>query len=304
MPGGESARYISTVQAAEALGVSVSTVKRWVDQGILPADRTAGGHRKMIRAEVLALARQGVLPHHDLSALSSARPSEQPGDLKATSADLLAAVLRGDSGDASALIRRIHRAGLAIDTLADKLIAPLMAKVGHDWETARIEVWHEHRGTQIVAAALYELKGELGARTSRRRPVAIGGAPEGDPYLLASLLAELVLLDAGWDAVNLGPDTPLASLTRAMRELRPRLVWLSVSYLEKASEFLPAYRKFYHSAEEMNVAVAVGGQALAEPVRSAMPYTTYGDGLQHLAAFARTLYPRPKRPPRGRPPRR
>src|SRR5262245_8045073 len=262
MPGGEEARYISTVQAAEALGVSVSTVKRWVDQGILPADRTAGGHRKMFRAEVLALARQGVLPQHDLSALSSAGRCEQPGDLQAISADLLAAVLRGDSSDASALIRRIYRAGLAIDTLADRLIAPLMAKVGHDWETARIEVWHEHRGTQIVAAALYELKGELRARANRRRPVALGGAPEGDPYVLASLLAELMLLDAGWDAVNLGPNTPLATLTRAMLELCPRLIWLSVSHLEKASGFLPTYRTFYHSAAEMDVAVAVGGRAL------------------------------------------
>ena len=104
-------------------------------------------------------------------------------------------------------------------------------------------------------------------------------------------------------AVNLGPNTPLASLTRAMRELRPRLVWLSVSYLENTVEFLRSYREFYQAAERMGVAVAVGGQALVEPIRSAMPYTTHGDGLNHLAAFARTLHPRPKRPSRGRPPK-
>ena len=133
--------------------------------------------------------------------------------------------------------------------------------------------------------------------------MAIGGAPQGDPYMLATLLAQVVLLDAGWEAVNLGPNTPLASLTSAMRELRPRMVWLSVSYLEKSADFLRVYREFYNSAEQMGVAVAVDGQALVEPIRSAMPYTTYGDGLQHLAAFARTLHPRPKPPRRGRPPK-
>jgi methanogenic corrinoid protein MtbC1 len=175
--------------------------------------------------------------------------------------------------------------------------------VGHDWETARIDVWQEHRGTQLAAAALYGLRGELEARAERNRPVAVGGAPEGDPYLLATLLAQLVLLDAGWEAVNLGPDTPLPSLTQALRELRPRLLWLSVSYLEDTAGFIGAYRDLYRAAERQGVAVAVGGRALAEAIRSTVPYTTHGDGLSHLAAFARTLHPRPKPPRRGRPPK-
>jgi MerR family transcriptional regulator, light-induced transcriptional regulator len=303
MNRGDNSQYISTLQAADALGVSVSTIKRWVDEDILPAYRTAGGHRKLLRAEVLALARQGELPYRDLTGLSVASSGDQPLDLQAISAALLAAVLRGDGTEVSALIRRAYHSGASIETLADQVIAPVMGRVGHDWEAGRIDVWQEHRGTQLCAAALYDLKDELEARAERKRPVAVGGAPEGDPYLLATLLAQIVLLDAGWATVNLGPNTPLESLTRAIRQLRPRLVWLSVSYLKNTVEFLRSYREFYQAAERIGVAVAVGGQALVEPVRSAMPYTTHGDALNHLAAFARTLHPRPKRPSRGRPPK-
>jgi excisionase family DNA binding protein len=293
--------YLSTVQAAEALGVSVSTVKRWVDEGVLPAHRTAGGHRKVLRAEVLALARQGELPRGDLAALSAASPRDPGTELEAIAAALLEAVLAGDGAEVSAIIRGAYRAGVAIETLADRVIAPVMAKVGHQWETDRIDVWQEHRGTQLCAAALYDLKEELQARAERNRPVAVSGAPEDDPYLLAPLLAELVLLDAGWEAVNLGPNTPLPSLAAAVRELRPRLLALSVSYLEDADAFIDGFGELYKTAEREGVAVAVGGQALAAPVRSAIPYTTHGDGLTHLAAFARTLHPRPRRPRRGRP---
>ena len=83
MRTGDSSPYLSTLQAAEALGVSVSTVKRWVDEGVLPAHKTAGGHRKL-RAEVVALARQGDLPRGDLAARCGASPRDQAPDLEMT----------------------------------------------------------------------------------------------------------------------------------------------------------------------------------------------------------------------------
>jgi molybdopterin-binding protein len=43
-------------QAAELLGVSVDTVRRWADDGRLPTRRTAGGHRVVDGAAVAALA--------------------------------------------------------------------------------------------------------------------------------------------------------------------------------------------------------------------------------------------------------
>jgi MerR family transcriptional regulator, light-induced transcriptional regulator len=298
---GDHSLYLSTVQAAEALGVSVSTVKRWVDEGVLPAHRTAGGHRKLLRVEVLALARQGELPRGDLAALgaTSARDPDQVLELTATS--LLDALRQGQAVEVSAIIRRAYNSGVAVETLADRVIAPVMVKVGHDWESARIDVWEEHRGTQLCAAALYDLKDELETRAEQNRPVAVGGAPEGDPYLLPTLLAQLVLLDAGWEAVQLGPNTPLPSLARAVQELRPRLLWLSISYLADVPAFIRQYKDLYRVVEPEGVAVAIGGRGLVESIRSAIPYTTHGDGLSHLAAFARVVHPRPKPPRRGRP---
>lgn len=296
-----ASQYLSTVEAAATLGVSVSTIKRWVDEGLLPAHRTAGGHRKLLRAEVLAMARQGDLPRGDLAACHTTMATDETADFENAAIALWKSLRDGHGDEARAIIRGAYRSGIAIETLADNIIAPAMRKLGHDWETSRIDVWQEHRGTQLCAAALYDLEEDLESRAEKNRPVAIGGAPEGDPYLLPSLLAQYVLLDSGWEAVNLGPNTPLASLAEAVKELRPRLIWLSASYLEDGATFIRDYKHLYRVAERQGVAVATGGQALQESLRSAMPYTTHGDGLSHLAAFARTLHPRPKRPRRGRP---
>jgi excisionase family DNA binding protein len=298
---GDDRQYVSTIQAAEALGVSVSTVKRWVDDGVLPAHRTAGGHRKLLRAEVLVLARHGGMARGDLAALSAASPRDQRPDLDKLTADLIDALQRGQGSEVTAIIRRAYWSGAAIEALADGVIAPVMARIGHDWEAARIDVWQEHRATQLCAAALYDLKDELEARAELNRPVALGGSAEGDHYLLPTVLAQLVLLDAGWEAVQLGPNTPLNSLSKAIEFFRPRLVWLSVSHLVDTAHFVSAFRDFYRTAERQGVAVAIGGRALTEDIRSAVPYTTYGDGMSNLAAFARTFHPRPKPPRRGRP---
>jgi excisionase family DNA binding protein len=290
-----STEYLSTAAAAAALAVSVSTVKRWVDEGILPAHVTAGGHRKLLRSEVLALARKNNMPQGEPA--QTAKLADPATAMKS----LADALESGDGRTARATLRRAYHAGVSVESLADDVVSPVMAEIGHGWETERLDVWEEHRASLLCGAGLYELKLELEARAERDRPLALGAAPEGDPYSLPSLLAEMVLLDGGWRAVNLGPNTPLVSLTNAMRELRPRLVWISVTHLPSKEDFLEEYRTFYRAAEQQGVAVAVGGQALTDAIRSQMSYTAFGDGMAHLAALARTLHPRPQRPRRGRP---
>lgn len=295
-------RYVSTAQAANSLGVGISTIKRWVDQGILPAHRTAGGHRKLLRAEVLELGRRGQLPLDDFSPLLvPAGRRRKATDLASIREALTVALLTGDAATPRDLLRQAHRAGVAIEQLADQVIAPAMAAVGHGWEETRIEVWQEHRGTQLCVAALYDLLADLEQRAERDRPVALGGAPAGDPYILPTLLAQLVLLDAGWRAVNLGPDTPTTSFIQAIDELRPRLVWIAASHLRDPEAFLAEHAALFQAAERAGAAVAIGGRALDEEVRRRMAYTTHGDGMSHLAAFARSLHLRPGRPKRGRP---
>ena len=301
MPADPSSTYVNTPQVAKALGVSVSTVKRWVDDGVLPAYKTAGGHRKLLLADVLELARRGDLPHADLSHLADTSRRSSLVAPTEVSAGLYRSLLVGDILQTRALIQGEFRRGTSIENLADQIIGPAMSQIGQDWEMGRIDVMEEHRASQLCKSVLYELKAVLEERASKNRPRAVGGAPENDHSALATLLAQMVLLDAGWDAVNLGPNTPFDSFAKAINVLRPKLLWLSVSHLDADEEFVNGYRTLYQTAEKAGVAVAIGGRALVESLRSKIPYTTYGDGLGHLAAFARTLHPRPNPPRRGRP---
>jgi excisionase family DNA binding protein len=281
----QSRRYLSPHQVSCALGVSTSSVKRWVDDGTLPAQKTAGGHRRILVGDVLRMIQEGNWPHVDLSLLAGgvAAVAPEPGRL---AADFYEQLVAGDQQAAQGLILGAHQAGMLVEELADRVIAPAMQRVGHGWAQGALDVYHEHRATQLCLGALQSVRSQL-APQGPEKPLAVGGGPERDHYLLANTLVELTLQENGWRTANVGPNTPIASLRRAMRSLQPRLLWVSCSYLPEAELFLDDYRRLYEEAEQAGVAVAVGGRALTEDIRARMPYTMHGDGLIHLGAFLR-----------------
>ena len=293
-------RYVSTAQVALALGVSVTTVKRWVDEDVLPAHRTVGGHRKLLLADVLRLVKAGNLPQANLGLLVGKSGPSSHVDIESLSQQLNKAIETGDAELIRTLIIGAYQAGVPVESLADRAIAPGLAKLGHDWADGRADVMEEHRITQACLAALYELRAMLRTKPMENRPVAVGGAPEHDHYIMPTLLAKLTLLDNDWNAINLGPHTPSSALEASVEALSPQLVWLSATYLPDVETFLRDYRKLHQLCEERKIPIAIGGQALRDDIRSRMQYTTFGDGFTHFAAIARSLHPQSQRPLRGR----
>lgn len=297
----DDGRFLSTVQVAKAVGVSVTTIKRWVDEGILPAHRTAGGHRKLILADVLRLTREGGLPSSNLGELVPIVRGEalEPDQY---CEQLIEAARALDEDRIRAVIHSAYRSGIPIETLADRIIAPTMAHIGHRWEQNKIDVSTEHLVTGAMVAGLYELHAVLAENAAENRPVAIGGAPEGDHYIMPSLLAKMTLIEAGWEALNIGPNTPVQSFLNLFDTRNPKLLWLSISHVVNRETFERDMTILFNEARQRGIPVAIGGQALSKELRSNLPYTAYGDGFTQLAAFARTLNPPAQRPKRGRPP--
>jgi excisionase family DNA binding protein len=294
-------RYLSTAQVAKAIGVSVTTVKRWVDEGVLPAHKTVGGHRKLLLSEVLRVVRDGKLPQANLENLVAKPSGVDLRDLQTIQPQLEEALFSADQSLALALLQGAYQRGYSFAEIADFVLAPSLVEIGRAWETGRIEILHEHRATQILLTALYDLKASLRPPNDPNRPVAVGGAPEKDPTLIPTLLAKMTLLDNGWNAINLGPNTPLSAFRTALQELKPRLLWMCVTHLTDEEEFLQDYNKLFEEATQHQVSLVIGGRGLREPLRRRMRYTSFGDGMVHLASFARSIYLPPEPPKRGRP---
>ena len=218
-------------ELAQAIGVSESSLKRWVDDGVLAAARTPGGHRRIplteairfirathatvVRPELLGLGDVGVSPN-------AVVPLDELAE------QLYQALYADDHVRARGLVLAAFLAGTSIASLGDGPMRRALARIGEMWEHDANGIMIEHRATDICCQTLHILRSLL-PQPAPHAPGALGGAPPGDPYLLPSLMVATVLHEAGYRELNLGPETPTDTLQCAIRRYEPRLVWLSIS---------------------------------------------------------------------------
>lgn len=208
---------------AQALGVSESSVRRWVDRGEIPSLRTEGGHRRIELASAVSYIRKKGLRVAEpelLGLRQGLRGSSSAPDA------LHAALEAGQEGQAWDIVVQLFLDGTRVAQIGDEWIRPAMQRIGELWTGGEAGILIEHRATGICSSILSRMQTLFAEPTG---PIAVGGAPSGDPYTLPSKLSSLVLRAAGFQAVDLGPSTPLNVLAEAARELEARLVWLSVS---------------------------------------------------------------------------
>ena len=279
---------LSPRQVADALGVSESSLKRWCDQGLLATTKTAGGHRRLSLDAVTEFLRTSARPlgRPELLGLPS-RTGRRTRAANQSVDDFCHALLAGEEPACRRILLDMHLAGLPLARICDEVITEALRRAGTGWECGEVQVYQERRGCGICLRLLHELGGML-TTPDAKAPLAVGAAPENDPYQLPTAMVELVFRQAGWRALSLGSGLPFATLAAAIHDLQPRLFWLSVSHVADEARFLREYGEF-HAQVRSNVIVVVGGRALTDALRQRMHYAAFCDTLKHLEAFTEAL---------------
>ena len=91
-------RELRIGQAAELLGVSADTVRRWADDGRLPTRRTTGGHRVVDAAALAALAAEHPPVHEPGAIVGRSARNRFPGIVTRVVRDTVAAQVEIQAG--------------------------------------------------------------------------------------------------------------------------------------------------------------------------------------------------------------
>jgi excisionase family DNA binding protein len=277
----DSGKFVSPLQLSRALGLGESTVKRWIDQGRVPASKTPGGHRRIPLHAALGYVREAGLALVDPAALGLLLGGDAtPQALR----DLLAA---GLPHAVISLVERVYAGGMTAPQLADDWIAPAMTSIGHDWETGDLPVTREHSASSIATRALHALLRTYAPAADR--PLAFVAGLSGDPYVLAGLCAELTLCEVGYRVVNFGADTPLDSLADAVKQDTPALVALSLSTPPTAASSDALRARLAEAVRGAGSALILGGRGMRPELVDELGATAWCRSMRELQRLAEHL---------------
>lgn len=282
-------KHLSPKQVAQAIGVSESSLKRWCDQGVLASSRTVGGHRRVALNEVLQFLRRSgnVAVRPDVLGLPS-NTGQGQAVIERAAGRLERALVEGEEEQCRRIVFDLYLAGRTACDICDKVVAPAFHAIGEAWGCGEVAVYQERRACEIALRVLYELRAMLPV-VERHAPRAMGGTLRGDPYRLATISAEIALREAGWQAESFGCGLPADTLCAAIRQVRPQLVWLSVSHVPDADRLIDDCAAIHQITMDCASALALGGRAMSAEMRSSVRCSACCSNLRDLVTFAATL---------------
>lgn len=242
-------QLLTSSEAADYVGVGVSTIKRWADEGHLAFQLTSGRHRRFLKSNVdLFVSSSQVTPE--------LAPSEEQRWLQAllpnpdihTVRSLLYA-LRTNSGSWAR----------ACTTLSG-----LFRLIGEQWESGQIDIFEERLCTAVVSGLVDEIMASM--REPLGAPTALLATVYQDHHTLGLKFADLILRENGWKTFWLGDLLPANQLAKAIAAGQFSLMLVSATNGVVTQEAMSqTVEAIIGACSQHGTHLALGGSALWPP---------------------------------------
>jgi methanogenic corrinoid protein MtbC1 len=289
----DASALVSPRDIANAIGASESSLRRWIDSGDIRVSRTAGGHRRVPLRDALQFIRKigAVIVHPEMLQLPPLTESSEV-EVSGEEESLFAALCEGRRDAASGITLSWYLKGRPLHEPFDGPIRGAMKRVGELWKHEDRGILVEHRATEICISVISSLRSLL-PTPSESAPLAIGAAPEGDPYQIPSMMAGTVLAEAGLREVNFGANTPLKLLTDEAALAGAALVWLSISAVADEKTLQGQIKKLATALAARGTKLVIGGHGSAPFVQRRTQNVFGIRSMSELAAFGHGLLAQP-----------
>jgi methanogenic corrinoid protein MtbC1 len=147
----------------------------------------------------------------------------------------------------------------------EKLLKPVMYRIGDLWEQGKLDVATEHASTNTAIGLIKVINERITSRVRKReissQNKSVICTPDGELHGLACNMIESILLSEGFKVYNISTSIPTEYIIDFMRDSEPDIVFISITLEENIK---PAERLIHKIYQKYNnrLPVVVGGSAL------------------------------------------
>ncbi len=143
------------------------------------------------------------------------------------------------------------------NALIERVIVPLMERIGDMWRKGEIRISHEHLASHVVRTFLGSLFSSQ--REFPGAPNVLVTTPADQWHDLGALSAAVTAASEGWNVTYLGPNLPAEEIAGAAKYNNSRAVILSLIYPENDPSVVEELRKLRRYLP--GVPIIAGGRA-------------------------------------------
>ena len=147
----------------------------------------------------------------------------------------------------------------SIEEFYEKILNPVMEKIGSMWADGRLSIATEHISSN-TAQSLIKIISENHKRSTLDKGKVIITTPVGEEHCLSCNMIESFLLSKGFTTFNLSPSTPANSLVEFIKSIHPTAILISITLDDNIKAGQRLTKKIYDQYKRLPV--YVGGQAL------------------------------------------
>jgi len=144
----------------------------------------------------------------------------------------------------------------------EKILIPVLYKIGDQWENGEIDVATEH----VCSNAVNNLIDLINQQNTKKNLKSYGNTrsivlstPEGELHSIGCKIIESLLLEKGYEVYNITSPLPTNSIESFLDNTNPGVILISVTLEENINS---AIRLVYEIRKSFQIPVMVGGNAL------------------------------------------
>jgi excisionase family DNA binding protein len=263
-------QILNSVEAAQILGVNVSSIKRWTDSGDLACRRTKGGHRRFSLDDLIQFSQKQKLLNSK-STLFNLDKNINPELIMAVFKKefdyiidyLFREAISGSQQNIQQILIQLYTIKTPLWQIYEDVLVPVLHLIGDKWKEDELGLIGEHLASQKIRDSIIRLQGLVKVLKRKRQSILFLN-PADELHDIGLKMGEHIMEERGFQTYYSGQITPADNLKDALKYFGPDIIVVASTFVEHPEKLQQETDAILEAIKNRDIQLYVAGNGFDE----------------------------------------